>query len=45
MIGYQFGYENIAIAIADFSHHHNDEYDDRNKNAIAQYIVIHDKLI
>ncbi len=43
MIGNKFGNKDISVPVTDLPYHHNDEYDNRYKNAISKYIVIHNK--
>lgn len=45
MIGNEFGYEDISIAVTDLPYHHDDKYDNRYKDGISEYIVIHNQIL
>lgn len=45
MIWNEFGHKYISVPVADFANHNNDEYDNRNKDPVAEYIVIHNQQL
>lgn len=45
MIGNEFCHKDISVPVADFANHYNDENDNRNKDAIGKYIVIHNQQL